>query len=129
MILAKLKYKRVDNKIVVTETLPLVKESHIKRIKWSDGTDYGVLIVFSKNSVTYTLFPNYPRPDMLYIGTQVGVLLCDNKDLSSNVCDDKFEDYLERYCPVYIRRSYNKRTKVHTIVFTDKPRNGYRKEI
>lgn len=125
MILAKLRYKRIDNRIVITESLPLIVGSYVKRaLKRDDGTEYGVLVVFSKDSDTYTLLPHYPRPDTLYIGTQSGVLFSENTDLRNNIYDSKFEDYFERHCPVVIRRTYNRRTKVHTIVFTDKQRNN-----
>lgn len=125
MILAKLKYKRIDNKIVITETLSFIEESYVRKVlKRDDGTEYGILIVFNKYSVTFTILPHYPLTDTLCIGTKVGTLFGENTDLRNNVYDSKFEDYLEIHCPVVIRRTYNKRTKVHTIVFTDKLRNN-----
>ena len=121
MNIAKIKYRIADNKVIVVETKPLVNDCKILKQDKSDGK----LVVFNEERGCYTLFIRYPMINELNIGSKISVIFeepsCENCERVTNA---ELEQYLEKYCPVYVRRTYNRRTKVHTIVFTDKQRNN-----
>lgn len=119
MNIAKIKYRLEDNRVIVVETKPLVDKCIILNQDKSDGK----LVVFNEERGCYTLFIRYPMINELNIGSKVSVIF---EEKSCEDCErvtiSELEQYLEKYCPVYVRRSYNKSTKLHTIVFTDKRR-------
>lgn len=119
MNIAKIKYRLADNKVIVVETKPLVDKCVILRQAKSEGK----LVVFNEERGCYTLFIRYPMINELNIGSKVSVIFTEPScEDCERVTNAELEQYLEKYCPVYVRRSYNKSTKLHTIVFTDKPR-------
>lgn len=119
MNIAKIKYRLEDNRVIVVETKPLVNDCKILNQVKSNGK----LVVFKEERGCYTLFIRYPMINELIIGSKVSVIF---EEKSCEDCErvtiSELEQYLEKYCPVYVKRTYNKSTKVHTIVFTDKRR-------
>ena len=123
MLLGKIKYKiNKDNNVIITESKPLTQVFTIRRKHCDDGSVYGEIVIFNPKSQCFTMMLAYPNHiNNLCIGSDVSVTFQENT-YRVHVNANHFNTYLQEYCPVKYRRTYNKRTKVYTITFKDEMR-------
>ena len=110
MNIARIKYTINDKGYIdMTESKVLVKD--VVDI----AGDNGHITVLSPKRLGYTLLGSHPFAlDHLYIGKHVGVMF------TGDMCPfTDFDTYLEVHCPVVYKHTISRKTKVHTITFTD----------